>query len=417
MSDPAAAFAGAMAALMPEGPPPRLGLAVSGGGDSTALAVLAADWARPRGVALAAVTVDHGLRPGSAAEAAAAGALCAGLGIPHAVLRWDSPAGRGNLQDRARTARQRLISGWAAAQGLAHVATGHTLDDQAETVLMRLARGSGVDGLSAIAPARRLAGVVWLRPLLGVPRAALRALLAARGIGWAEDPSNDEARFLRARARAALAALAPLGITAAGLAATAGRMARARRALECATCALADRAVRIEAGDVILDAAALAAAPEELRARLLAHALRWVSGAPYPPRAAELARLAAALAAGRGGTLAGCRASAAGGTLRIAREWQAVRGLRAAPGEVWDGRWRLTGPAPAGAEVRALGPEGLARCPGWRAAGLPRASLLASPAVWAGDALVAAPLAGLDRGWTAEALRGAADFRAGLFGD
>ncbi len=417
MNAAAAAFAAAMAAAFPGGPPQRLGLAVSGGGDSTAVALLTADWAGPRGVTLCAATVDHGLRPGSAAEAAAAGAVCAGLGIAHATLRWETPQGRGNLQDRARQARQRLIAAWAAERGIVHVATGHTLDDQAETVLLRLARGSGVDGLAAMAPVRRLAGVVWLRPLLAVPRAALRDLLRARGLAWAEDPSNDDLRFARARARAALAALAPLGITAAGLAATAARMATARAALGRAAAELADRAARIEAGDVLLDAAALAAAPDELRERLLAHALVWVGGGPYRPRHADLRRLAAAIAAGRGGTLAGCRATVAGGTLRIGREWQAVRHITAPPGAPWDGRWRLTGPALPGAEVGALGPEGLADCPKWRETGLPRPSLLASPAVRAGGRLVAAPLAGRPEGWTAEPLRHAADFRAGLVGD
>jgi tRNA(Ile)-lysidine synthase len=319
--------------------------------------------------------------------------------------------------DQARRARQRLIAGWAAGQGIGAVATGHTLDDQAETVLMRLARGSGVDGLSAMAPARRLAGVLWLRPLLAVRRTALRGLLAARGIVWAEDPTNADGRFARVRARAALAALAPLGITAEGLAATAARMGRARRALGLGAAELADRALRIEGGDIVMDAAALAAAPAELRDRLLAQALVWVAGAPYRPRQADLDRLGAALLAGRGGTLAGCRAWAAGGLWRIAREWRAVRDLAAAPGDPWDGRWRLTGPGTPGARVGALGPEGLADCPGWRATGLPRASLLASPAVRAGGVLVAAPLAGRSAGWRAELLRTAADFRAALIGD
>ncbi|WP_114967069.1 tRNA lysidine(34) synthetase TilS, partial [Alkalilacustris brevis] len=185
---------------------PGLGVAVSGGGDSVALLLLVADWAAARGVRLRAVTVDHGLREGAAQEAEAVARLCAELGIGHDILRWQGWDGQGNLQDAARRARQGLIAGWARDHGLAAVALGHTRDDQAETVLMRLARGAGVDGLSGMAPLRLAVGLAWLRPLLDVGRAELRALLRARGVPWAEDPSNEDARFQRVRARRALEA-------------------------------------------------------------------------------------------------------------------------------------------------------------------------------------------------------------------
>ena len=148
----AGAAAALAAALDP--PPPALGVAVSGGSESTALLIHLHDWAGPRGVALHAVTIDHGLRPEAAAEAAGVAALCARLAVPHDTLpwRWD---GRGNLPDAARRGRQALISDWAAARGIADVALGHTADDQAETLLMRLGRGSGVDGLAAMRPLRR----------------------------------------------------------------------------------------------------------------------------------------------------------------------------------------------------------------------------------------------------------------------
>ena len=130
-------------------PPGPVAVAVSGGGDSVALLLLLQETgARP----LAAVTVDHGLRPESAAEAAAVAALCSARGIAHTLLRWEEPAGAGNLQARAREARRRLIGDWARGRGIGAVALGHTLDDQAETFLLRLARGSGVDGLSGMAP-------------------------------------------------------------------------------------------------------------------------------------------------------------------------------------------------------------------------------------------------------------------------
>lgn len=391
-------------------PPARLGVAVSGGSDSVALLCLLADWAASAGAAsaeaaLAAVTVDHRLRAESAAEAAGVARLCAGLGVPHAVLIWDAPAGPGNLSDRARRARYRLIGGWAAGQGIGAVALGHTADDQAETVLMRLARGSGVDGLSGMAPRRHAGGIDWLRPLLGARRADLRGYLKARGVPWVEDPSNEDAGFARVRARHALAALAPLGIDAAGLNATAARMAMARAALEVAAEALARSAARAEAGEVVIARGPLDAAPEETRLRLLAHALRWVAAADYRPRLDSLRAAARAIGDGHRHSLAGCLISPGRERIRIAREYQAVRGAIAAPGAAWDHRWRLIGPAVDGDVVRALGPEGLRLCPDWRATGRPHLSLIATPSVWRGDRLLAAPLAGFPAGWRADPLR------------
>ena len=377
-------------------PPGPVGVAVSGGGDSLALLLmLHAAGGRP----VAAVTVDHRLRPGAAAEAAAVAALCAARGIPHDTLVWDDPAGPGNLQDRAREARRRLIGDWARGRGIGAVALGHTLDDQAETFLLRLARGSGVDGLSAMAARREAEGVVWLRPLLGVRRAALRDWLAARGVAWADDPGNADLRFERVRARAALPLLGTLGLGPERLAATAAAMARARRALERATAELAARAlVAGPAGDLTLDPAQLADAPEEIRLRLLAGALAWVSGARYRPRLVRLEALLAAIGAGRvghGTTLHGCVLRARGGRVAIRREPAGVAPPVPLAAGRWDGRWQLEGVAPAGdgLTIGALGDAGLARLGDlWREGGAAREALVATPAIWGGERLVAAPL-------------------------
>ncbi|WP_066815370.1 tRNA lysidine(34) synthetase TilS [Frigidibacter mobilis] len=394
----------------------RLGVAVSGGGDSVALLHLLAVWRARGGPDLAAVTVDHGLRHEAAAEAKAVAEACAGLGVSHQVLRWQGWDRRGNLQDAARRARQRLIAQWAAGQGLGAVALGHTADDQAETVLLRLARGSGVDGLSGMAAQRQAGGVLWLRPLLGLRRAALRDWLRAHGIGWAEDPSNDDARFDRVKARQTLAELAPLGLDVAGLLDTAARMRMAREALAQAAQAAARALARIDAGDVVL-AAGFAGLPEETRLRIAAQALRWIGGGDYRPR---LVALRAALAAAQGGTpatLAGCLLLPEAGGLRLTREPQAVARSVAAPGALWDGRWRLHGPAAEGGEIRALGSAGLALCPGWRETGRPHAALAATPAVWCAGDLVAAPLAGRSAGWRAELACGEEDFFQSLILD
>ena len=147
-------FADAVAAVMARAPAGPVGVAVSGGSDSTALLALVRAWAEAEGRSVLAVTVDHRLRPESAGEAGVVAELCARLGVGHATRVWADAPGRGNLQASARAARQHLIGAWAREAGLAAVALGHTLDDQAETVLLRLARGSGVDGLAAMRAAQ-----------------------------------------------------------------------------------------------------------------------------------------------------------------------------------------------------------------------------------------------------------------------
>ena len=384
-----------VAAGLAPAPPGPIGVAVSGGGDSVALLLLLRrHGARP----LSAVTVDHGLRPEGAEEAATVAALCAAHGIAHAIRRWGG-GGTGNLQARAREARRALIADWARGLGIGTVALGHTLDDQAETFLLRLARGSGVDGLSGMAPSAEAGGLLWLRPLLGVRRAALRDWLAAEGVGWAEDPGNDDDRFDRVRARAALPLLAGLGLGPERLAATAAAMARARAALDQATAALARACLSVgTAGDVEIDTAALTEAPAEVALRLLAGTLCWVSGAAYRPRLASSQAALAAIAGtglGLGLTLHGCVLRRRALRVAIRREPARAAGRVPLATAAWDGRWRLV-EQPERADARiaigALGAEGLAQVPDWRSSGLVREALLTTPAVWDGGRLVAAPL-------------------------
>jgi tRNA(Ile)-lysidine synthase len=345
------------------------------------------------------VTVDHRLRPHGAAEAAAVAALCGSRGIPHTTLTWDDRTAGSNLQAQARIARRRLIAGWARARGIGAVALGHTLDDQAETFLLRLARGSGVDGLSGIAAVTPGEGILWLRPLLAARREALRAWLSERGVGWAEDPSNADPRFDRVRARAALPALAGLGLGPERLAATAAAMARARAALEQATAALARACLAPgPGGDARLLPGLLHAAPEDLRLRLLAGALCWVAGATYRPRIARLEAALATLERGRLGhglTLHGCVLRPAGdGTVAIRREPAAAAPPVPLERGVWDRRWEVvTAPSvESDLTIGALGAMGLAGIADWRSSGLARETLLTTPAVWRSGRLAAAPL-------------------------
>lgn len=382
-----------------------LGVAVSGGSDSLALLTLLDDWRRDGGPELHAVTVDHGLRPEAAEEARTVGKLCDDWNIPHTTLKWTGWDGNGNLPDAARRARYGLMATWAAEVGVPAIAVAHTANDQAETFLMRLARAAGLDGLSAMAPRWQQGGVTFLRPVLGVTREELRDVLRARGIGWADDPSNADPAYERVRARQVLQALAPLGIEAGTLAEVAGNLADARSYIDAQVAIAARKVARVEAGDVLFDRTGLSGLDPEITRRLLREAILWISGADYPPRGPALKRLMRGIDAGESATLHGCRFITRADTLRITREEQAVASLTAAPGEVWDGRWLLSGPARQGAIVAALGENGLRHCPDRRNSALPAASLQASPAVWQGQTLLAAPLAELKNGWSAQLVR------------
>lgn len=411
--DPGRQIGAALDRLAPEG---GLGIAVSGGGDSIALLTMAADWARRRGRPLHAVTVDHGLRPESAAEAAFVGAYAAHIGVPHRVLQA-GPMARGNLQAAARAARYALMAEWACETGLAAVALGHSMDDQAETLLLRLARGAGVEGLSAMAARRDWQGIVWIRPMLGVGRAALRDWLRARGIAWVDDPTNEDGAYQRIRARRALAALAPLGMTVDGLATTARMLARQRRVLVRAAAALEATAVAPGPfGEVRIDLAALREDERDTALRVLADALVRVGGGSYRPRSRALEPMLERLLgpAPRTMTLAGCllvpdRAAA---RVLICREPARVAGSMAlCDGAVWDARWRMAVPAGLAGlwRVGALGAKGCTLLgqlaekgawnpgPAWRAA--PRQIRQTVPAIFPGAPADSAPMAVPGAAW------------------
>jgi tRNA(Ile)-lysidine synthase len=381
--------------------PSIIGVAVSGGGDSLALLHLMQRVAVQAGWRVEAATVDHGLRPEAAAEAAQVAALCRDWGIAHEVLRWAEPQGQGNLMDRARRARLALLSDWARRRGIGHVVLGHTADDQAETLLMGLSRSAGIDGLSGMRSVFREGAVTFARPLLHVSRQTLRDYLTGQGIVWIEDPSNENEAFTRVRARRALKALRPLGITVGKLAAVVDHLDMARSALERATAAAARRLMAERAGAVVLDRTGFHREPMEIQRRLTLQALRMLTGPGYPPREAELNRILWVLTSGGKATLRGTLVAANEGEALFRREARAVAGLVAKPGEFWDGRWSVEGPWQGGEEIRALGAAGLRQCPDWRATGLPRGVLEVTPAVWRGERLVAAPWAGLAAGFVA----------------
>ncbi len=264
---------------------PALVLAVSGGPDSVALMWLMARWRRAlaRGPSLVAVTVDHGLRQASAREARDVKRLAQSLGLVHHTLRWRGVKPKTGLPAAARAARYRLLAKAAQDHGASHILTAHTSDDQAETLLMRLLRGSGIAGLAAMARQSPRHGVVLARPLLQVPKARLVATLARAKIAYADDPTNRDPHFTRPRLRALMPQLAAEGGDAKNLARLATRLARANAAVE----VLADGAERylalrhdaaqanpsVNPDAKLFDFAAFTAIPEEIRIRLLQRAI------------------------------------------------------------------------------------------------------------------------------------------------
>lgn len=277
--------------------PGRIGVAVSGGPDSLALLLLA-HAAVPGQIE--AATVDHGLRPESAAEARFVARTCAALGVRHAILAADAVI-EGNLQAGARALRYRLLAGWAEAQSIPWLLTAHHADDQAETVLMRLNRGSGLSGLAGIRTVTQIAGVGVARPLLGWRRTELAALVAAADLDAVDDPSNCDDRFDRARLRRQLAEAGWLDPLA--LARGAAALAESDEALDWAMERLIAERSGSTAGGMTFDPQGI---PPELRRRLLLRLLAMLAPA-QPPRGEAVQRLLATLDAGGTATLAGVK--------------------------------------------------------------------------------------------------------------
>jgi len=240
-------------------------LAVSGGPDSTAMLGLYAEAMRETALPVPVVaTVDHRLRPGSSDEAAGVGRFAGSLGIDHRCLVWADRARDSHLQEDARAARYRLLHTLVADIGASAVLTAHTLDDQAETVLMRLIRGSGPAGLQGILAERTFRGLTVLRPLLGVSKSRLVATCAGRGWPYVTDPANADPRYDRARLRVLLPLLAREGLTAERLARFARRMQRTQRALEQQADAVRRDVTVMVRGRRTYDAAALCREAEDI---------------------------------------------------------------------------------------------------------------------------------------------------------
>lgn len=377
--------------------PSVVGVMVSGGGDSMALLHLF----HRVGWQVSAITIDHGLRAEAPAEAAMVAAFCADHGISHQTSLWHHGDITGNLMDQARRARYQLAADWAQTRGIKHVVVGHTADDQAENFLIGLSRQAGLDGLCGMRPAWSDRGIRFSRPLLSVPRVELRDYLRRNAVTWVEDPTNDDDSFARVKARNALSSLRSMGITPAKLAAVSDNLHMARSAIQRQLNAAAQAVTQSEAAELVLSHADYTAMPLELQRRLLIGALRWMSGATYPPREKALMRVQGAIETGKDATLGGCQFRRKGNEIRIVREPKAAGGT-CDLAHLWDGRWQVSGPIAAGLHLRALGVEGLRACKAWRMTGISRDALLVTPGVWRENTLIAAPLAGFAEGYDAK---------------
>jgi tRNA(Ile)-lysidine synthase len=354
----ARAFAAAMAAAGPFEPQPFLALAVSGGSDSMALAVLAHRWALRRKGRCVALIVDHGLRKEAAAEARLVGRRLRALGIPHRILRWTGPKPASGIQAAARTARYDLLTGWCRRHGALHLLTAHQADDQAETVAMRLAHRSGETGLAAMPLVAARDGVRLVRPLLALHRSELCALLTVHKIDWVDDPSNQDLRFERIRLRSTLVPEATQRMLA--RAATAGE---SRRTQDDAVADLLAAVRAMPEAWLTMPLSLFAGTSLPVARAALEQSLLCVSGDEHAPRGERLDRLLAELrepASFRGRTLGGCRLLRWQGSLAICRELAAIApkvpvgpngSLR------WDGRFdvRIGAGRHPGLTVRPLG--------------------------------------------------------------
>ncbi len=328
-------------------------VAVSGGADSMALSLLVARWGKA-----VYLSFDHGLRSGSAEELKKVGKWLKAKGLKHVVLSWQGEKPTSGIQQAARDARYLAMEGWCKENAIEHLFLAHHEDDQAETFIMRLARGSGVDGLTAMSaissPLFLNQGPQYVRPLLGHGKERLVATLEHMAHGWIEDPSNENLAFTRVQARKLLKEQPIEGLSNKRMAKTAERMKRVRRVLDRLTGEVMQQAVKMDdmakkTGFCYLNTGVLKEADDEIALRVLSRLLTHFGGNIYPPRMLPVERLLGEIMRDgfSGATLAGCHILAHKDNKRlviIGREENAIGDeIIIAPGtaELWDNRFLL----------------------------------------------------------------------------
>lgn len=396
-----------MAAAGPFPAQPRIAVGLSGGPDSMVLTALARDWAAERQGMLTALTVDHGLRRESAAEAQTVAAWCADAEIAHEILAWQGEKPANGIQAAARDARYRLLADWCGRNGCTELLVGHTQNDQAETFLLRMNRGSGIDGLAAMPLVSFRDGLRLVRPLLTVSRARVGVTATELALAPVTDPGNADRRYARVRFRRTVAELGDQGISVATIAGAARIFGDLRAKRETAIEALAKEIVTVHPqGYAEIDRSALGSADPDIARGLISTLILAIGGQDYPPRRERLDRLMGHVlgaAVFRPRTLGNCVLGLRQGVIVVRREYRTIRHVLpviAGKWAVWDGRFRIVfgknaGPAGRDRELRALGEAGWqAIAPALNRAefqGIPGPVRYALPAVWDGGQVVEVP--------------------------
>ncbi len=373
----------------------RFAVAVSGGADSLALCLLAAGWAKETGRHLVALSVDHGLRAASRQECDKLHDTLTIKGIEHHILTWVGEKPTSGIQAAAREARYQLMSRWCLENQIEDLMVAHHQDDQAETFLLRLARGSGVDGLGAMKPIVQQAGIRLLRPLLTIPKERLTSTLETMGQEWVEDPSNQNEDFDRVKIRKNMALLQDLGLTSDRLSQTAQAMQRAGDALQRMTRNWLKEHVRLfEEGYCVIAQTGLDGLEDEIRLRSLARIGMVISGEIYPPRLERLQRLSMSLKNGSDATLMDCRWIVRKDDILVCRETR--------HGEVPDNLYQIDYPHSfPSLKLRILGQEGwkqlLKQRTGKDDFDLPKPVIYSLVSFWDEEGVLAVPHLGYQR--------------------
>ncbi|MBE87981.1 MAG: tRNA lysidine(34) synthetase TilS [Rhodospirillaceae bacterium] len=370
----------------------------SGGPDSLALTLLLANWVARRNGHLTALIVDHGLRPESTDEAEQVKKWLVQRSVDCKILSADLPLALSSIQETARVTRYDLMGKWCSTEGVLHLFIGHHSEDQAETLLLNLTRGSGVDGLAGMAVISERPQYRILRPLLGISKERLVCTLAEYGQKFIKDPSNESRKFKRVRIREAMSGLAREGATVGRLTITAQRMSHARNVIEDSSIHLLAGAAGIyPEGYARLDFVRWSAAPAEISRRSLARLVMCVGGKVYTPRSKRLMRCYDALTERSktpiARTLGGCRVIKRGSSIYICREVPRVSNFtEVLPNQRWDGRFffsKLGAKEPL--KVQSLGTKSLEFLQGYRAARIPAAVRYALPTIVGLDGRVFVP--------------------------
>ena len=324
--------------------PDTLAVAVSGGSDSLSLLYLINSWSNKKNLKIVILTVDHNLRNGSADEALYVGELCNKLGLIHKTLFWDHKDIEGNLSASAREARYRLMQNSIPSDAI--LITGHTLDDQAETFLMRLRRGSGVDGLASMAEQSYLSfgndGITIFRPLLDFERQTLRKILKFYKVDWIEDPTNNDQSFERVRVRDLLARFVEIGIDKNTIGRTALLMQSAKTALNHFASDCYEKFGSCDNGDIIFDFSEFSKQPLDVKRRLISAAQKWISNQKYRPRLSQVDALINSIDEKVTFAGSGTICYFHNNSIRITREANAcVCEIEASNDVIFDRRWKL----------------------------------------------------------------------------